>query len=119
MVVLNLTKGDRNEKYCEYRYRPEKRTLEESLDCQCSFSSLSELFKYIAKVQFNGMVTEFDVHTRFYMDYDPYGIGWYKTHIVKVKHPNGGYVVAGYCSWHLGSKFGTNVSKEEDCSDES
>ena len=106
------------EVYREFRYRPNRSTLEESLAHQCSFSSLHDLFSYVAKVQFNGMITESSVYTVYYLNHDPYGIGWYKTHLVKVKAPTGESVIAGYCSWHLGSKFGTNVPKEEELSDD-
>ena len=101
------------EKYREFRYRPEKESLEESLNHQCSFSSLSDVFTYVAKVQYNGMITEYDVSTRFFSDVDYQGIGWFKTHKVLVKHPTMGHITAGYCSWHLGSVFGTNVKDEE------
>ena len=104
--------------YREFRYRPYRSTLEESLEHQCSFSSLHDLFSYVAKVQFNGMITESSVYTVYYMKHDPYGIGWYQTHVVKVKHPSEGGIIAGYCSWHLGSVFGTNVPKDEEFSDE-
>ena len=103
--------------YREFRYRPQRGSLEESLEYQCSFSSLSDLFTYVAKVQFNGLITEYDISTRLYCEHDYQGIGWFNTHIVLVKHPTLGKVPAGFCSWHLGSIFGTNV-KDEECSDE-
>ena len=94
-------------RFPEYRYRPHRGALVDSLSAQCSFTSIASLFDYISKVQYNSEITSQNLSYEPYSLSDNHDIGWFNTHIVIVDHPKLGRHGCGFLSFHLCSFFGT------------
>lgn len=88
----------------EYRFRPQRGSLIDSLRAQASFTSIEAVFLYVSLL-YETDITRVRLSDGVYSEIDS-RIGWLDIYTVQVQDDRGCWCNVGFCSWNFTSSFG-------------
>lgn len=88
----------------EYRFRPQRGSLIDSLRAQASFTSIEAVFFYVSLL-YETDITRVRLSPGVYSEIDS-RIGWLDIYTVQVEDDRGVWCNVGFCSWNFTSSFG-------------